>query len=199
MDVIRTAVSMLGLYDPGVAGGENVDINRIRAVNITAKIGIIAAYFHRARQGKDLPPIRKDLGEAAHFLYLINGAEPSKEAVGHTRCRLRPPRRPRHECQHLQRARHHRHAQRHVFRHHHRHRHPQRPAARRRKRRRDPDAPGNRQRGQSGRLGRERLAQKKENHGHRPSRLQNARPARPAPARWRSSFPTSSASRNGSG
>lgn len=81
MDVIRTAVSMLGLYDPGVGEEEKVDLNRIRAVNITAKIGIIAAYFHRARQGKDLPPIRKDLGEAAHFLYLINGTEPSKEAV----------------------------------------------------------------------------------------------------------------------
>ena len=81
MDVIRTAVSMLGLYDPGVAEEEKVDLNRVRAVNITAKIGVIAAYFHRARQGKDLPPIRKDLGEAAHFLYLITGAEPSKEAV----------------------------------------------------------------------------------------------------------------------
>lgn len=81
MDVIRTAVSMLGLYDPGVAEEEKVDVNRIRAVNITAKIGVIAAYFHRARQGKDLPPIRKDLGEAAHFLYLINGRDPSKEEV----------------------------------------------------------------------------------------------------------------------
>ena len=81
MDVIRTAVSMLGLYDPGVGEEEKVDANRMRAVNITAKIGVIAAYFHRARQGKDLPPIRKDLGEAAHFLYLINGEEPSKEAV----------------------------------------------------------------------------------------------------------------------
>lgn len=81
MDVIRTAVSMLGLYDPGVAEEEKVDENRIRAVNITAKIGVIAAYFHRARQGKDLPPIRKDLGEAAHFLYLINGRDPSKEEV----------------------------------------------------------------------------------------------------------------------
>ena len=81
MDVIRTAVSMLGLYDPGAGGGENVDENRMRAVNITAKIGVIAAYFHRARQGKDLPPIRKDLGEAAHFLYLMNGEEPTKEAA----------------------------------------------------------------------------------------------------------------------
>ena len=42
---------------------------------------MIAAYFHRARQGLSLPPIRTDLGEAAHFLYLLNGETPSIEAV----------------------------------------------------------------------------------------------------------------------
>ena len=42
---------------------------------------MIAAYFHRARHNKTLPPIRQDLGEAAHFLYLMNGEEPSKEAA----------------------------------------------------------------------------------------------------------------------
>jgi len=81
MDVIRTAVSMLGLYDSQLEEDVNVDKNRIRAFHITAKIGVIAAYFHRARQGKSLPPIRHDLGEAAHFLYLINGEEPSEDAV----------------------------------------------------------------------------------------------------------------------
>jgi len=81
MDVIRTAVSMLGLYDTELEEEINVDKNRLRAIHITAKIGVIAAYFHRARQGKSLPPIRTDLGEAAHFLYLINGEEPSADAT----------------------------------------------------------------------------------------------------------------------
>ena len=81
MDVIRTAVSMLGLYDPAKADDQSPEQNRLRATNITAKIGVIAAYFHRARQGKDLPPIRQDLGEAAHFLYLITGEAPSREAT----------------------------------------------------------------------------------------------------------------------
>jgi len=81
MDVIRTAVSMLGLYDPAIADDQSPEQNRLRATNITAKIGVIAAYFHRARQGKSLPPIRKDLGEAAHFLYLANDEEPSQQAV----------------------------------------------------------------------------------------------------------------------
>ncbi len=81
MDVIRTAVSMLGLYDSELEEDIHTDKNRIRAYHITAKVGVIAAYFHRARQGKSLPPIRMDLGEAAHFLYLINDEEPTAEAA----------------------------------------------------------------------------------------------------------------------
>lgn len=81
MDVIRTGVSMLGLYDRGEIGEDALDTNRRRALSITAKVGVIAAYFHRARQGQTLPPIRKDLGEAAHFLYLMSGEEPGPEAV----------------------------------------------------------------------------------------------------------------------
>jgi citrate synthase len=81
MDVMRTAISMLGLYDSDLEEDINVDRNRIRALHITAKIGIIAAYFHRARQGKPLPPVRTDLSEAAHFLYLINGEEAGPETV----------------------------------------------------------------------------------------------------------------------
>jgi citrate synthase len=82
MDVMRTAVSMLGLYDSGLSAEEGrEDADRRRALSITAKIGVIAAYFHRARQGLSLPPVRTDLGEAAHFLYLLNGTEPSAEAT----------------------------------------------------------------------------------------------------------------------
>jgi citrate synthase len=68
---------MLGLFDEQEGEAANYE----RAVAITAKIGIIAAYFHRIRQGKELPPIRMDLSEAAHFLYLINGVEPTREAT----------------------------------------------------------------------------------------------------------------------
>src|SRR3981081_4373481 len=81
MDVMRTAVSMLGLYDSGLNDEEaRESTDRRRAISITAKIGVIAAYFHRARQGLTLPPVRTDLGEAAHFLYLLNGKDPSPEA-----------------------------------------------------------------------------------------------------------------------
>jgi citrate synthase len=81
MDVIRTAVSMLGLYDPDLDKEETREVNLGRARSITAKIGVIAAYFHRARQGKPLPAVRGDLGEAAHFLYLMSGEPPTQEAA----------------------------------------------------------------------------------------------------------------------
>ncbi len=80
MDVMRTAISMLGLYDDEMKEEATREINERRARSITAKIGVIAAYFHRARQGKSLPPIRMDLTEAEHFLYLINGESQPKEA-----------------------------------------------------------------------------------------------------------------------
>jgi len=81
MDVLRTAISMLGLYDDEAdIEGEAESANQRRAISITAKIGVLAAYFHRARQGLDFPPIRKDIGEAAHFLYLLTGEPPSAEA-----------------------------------------------------------------------------------------------------------------------
>jgi citrate synthase len=81
MDVLRTGISMLGLYDDKEIGESPLDLNRTRAISITAKIGVIAAYFHRHRQGLSLPPIRTDLSEAAHFLYLMNGTEPGPEAT----------------------------------------------------------------------------------------------------------------------
>ena len=79
IDIMRTAVSMLGCYDQK---RHDIDVseNLANAIRLTSQIGVIAAYFHRARQGLELPPVRKDLSEAAHFLYLINGEVPSKEA-----------------------------------------------------------------------------------------------------------------------
>lgn len=80
MDVMRTAISMLGLYDPDMEKEATLEINLRRARSITAKMGVIAAYFHRARQDKSLPPVRYDLTEAEHFLYLICGEAQSQEA-----------------------------------------------------------------------------------------------------------------------
>jgi citrate synthase len=79
IDVMRTAVSMLGCYD---TSRHDLDVGEqmATAIKLVSQIGVIAAYFHRARQGLDLPPVRKDLSEAAHFLYLMSGEVPSPEA-----------------------------------------------------------------------------------------------------------------------
>jgi citrate synthase len=79
IDVLRTAVSMLGLHDPLLALDQSIEATRRRAISITAKVGVIIAYFHRARNGLDLPPVREDLSEAGHFLYLLDAKEPSEK------------------------------------------------------------------------------------------------------------------------
>lgn len=82
MDVLRTAVSMLGLYDKRAAIGEpNLEKDAEIALSIVAKTPVIVAAFHRFRQGLELPPIREDLSEAAHFLYLVNGEAPTEHAT----------------------------------------------------------------------------------------------------------------------
>jgi citrate synthase len=79
IDVLRTSVSMLGLHDLMLTLDESLEATRRRAISITAKVGVIIAYFHRARNGLDLPPVRQDLSEAGHFLYLLDGQEPSEK------------------------------------------------------------------------------------------------------------------------
>jgi citrate synthase len=79
IDVLRTAVSMLGLHDELLTLDQSLEATRRRAISITAKVGVIIAYFHRARNGLELLPVREDLNEAGHFLYLLDGQEPSKK------------------------------------------------------------------------------------------------------------------------
>ncbi len=82
MDVLRTGVSMLGIFDKRAAVGEpNHEVNREVALSIVAQTPVIVAYYHRARQGLELLPVRTDLSEAAHFLYLLTGEEPCAAAV----------------------------------------------------------------------------------------------------------------------
>jgi citrate synthase len=78
MDAIRTAVSALGCFDPQ-RDDHSYDDERRKAMQLIARIPIITAYFHRIRQGKEVLPPKPELGEAANFLYLIDGEEPSAE------------------------------------------------------------------------------------------------------------------------
>jgi citrate synthase len=80
MDVLRTGVSMLGLYDKRATIGEP-DLVRIEEVGLSlvAKVPVIVAAFHRFRQGLELLPAREDLSEAGNFIWQATGRTPTEK------------------------------------------------------------------------------------------------------------------------
>lgn len=78
MSVLRTAVSVAGLYD-AQAEEHSPDANRSNSVRLIARMGSIVAAFHRLRQGLEPVAARADLGHAANFLYQLNGRLPSEQ------------------------------------------------------------------------------------------------------------------------
>jgi citrate synthase len=81
MAVLRTAVSLLSLYDPD-ADDNSPEANIHKAFRLTASMGTLAAAWGRIRHGE--PPIapRADLGLAANFLVMLTGEEQSPDKVG---------------------------------------------------------------------------------------------------------------------
>jgi citrate synthase len=94
IDVLRTAVSMLGLHDLMLTLDESLEATRRRAISITAKVGVIIAYFHRARNGLDLPPVRP-------FSLFVGCPRAIRKEDGDAGRRLRVACRTWHECFHL--------------------------------------------------------------------------------------------------
>ena len=78
MRAIRTLVSALACYEPP-EGQDSMEVQAKRAIKLIAQVPVITAYFHLARQGKPLPDSDPSLGEAANFLYLIDGEKPIEE------------------------------------------------------------------------------------------------------------------------
>jgi len=75
MAALRTAISMLGLYD------EEADVmeetaNKRKAVRLQAKVATVVAAFSRIRQGKDPVSPKKDVSFAENFLYMLNNKDP---------------------------------------------------------------------------------------------------------------------------
>jgi 2-methylcitrate synthase len=75
MEVLRTAISSLGHYDPD-SGNTAHDASLRKAMRLTARIGSIITAHERLRQG--LEPIKPQAGEsiAYNFLYTLNGKKP---------------------------------------------------------------------------------------------------------------------------
>jgi len=75
MDVLRTAVSMLGLYDPEAAD-MSAEANQRKAVRLMSKTASIVTTFDRLRGGKAIVAGDPKLGFAANFLYTLTGRRP---------------------------------------------------------------------------------------------------------------------------
>jgi len=78
MDVLRTAVSSLDLYDPAGQGTDRKSAVGA-AVRITGQIGTIAAAWDRIRNGKEVVTPDKSLSIAENFLYMLRGEKPDAE------------------------------------------------------------------------------------------------------------------------
>lgn len=80
MDVVRTAVSLLSIYDPDV-GDNTRSANLRKAERLLAQIPLIIAQFYRHGKGLAAAPPRPDLGFAANLLAMLQGAPPTPFAV----------------------------------------------------------------------------------------------------------------------
>src|SRR6266567_1652178 len=79
MDVLRTAVSALGLYDPEEKNNGHA-ANIGKAIRLTSQIAMIVAAYDRLRKGKSVVEPDRSLSHAANFLLMLNGQAPSKIA-----------------------------------------------------------------------------------------------------------------------
>jgi 2-methylcitrate synthase len=84
MDVVRTAVSVIGAQDdtvPGMASAADAEANLQRAAGLFARIPAIVAYDQRRRRGEDLVEPRDDLSYSANFLHMTFGEVPEAVVV----------------------------------------------------------------------------------------------------------------------
>jgi citrate synthase len=80
MDMLRTVVSALGLYDPD--GADNsIEANTRKAVRLTARFPMIVTTFQRVRSGQQPVQPRADLSIAGNFLYTLTGEPPDEIAT----------------------------------------------------------------------------------------------------------------------
>ncbi len=82
MDVLRTAVSMLSLFDP-LARDMSPEANARKAAQLMAQTSTIVSAYDRLRAGKEIIATDPSLSFAANFLYTLTGKRPD-EVMEHT-------------------------------------------------------------------------------------------------------------------
>jgi len=80
MDVLRTAVSALGVVDSHVTDMSR-DAQMEKAMTLTASVPSILAAYHRISQGLEPLPPDPQLNTAANFLHMFTGDTPDANAV----------------------------------------------------------------------------------------------------------------------
>src|SRR5712671_5156446 len=68
MDVLRTAVSMLSLYDP-LARDMSPEANKTKAIKLMSQTSTIVTTFDRLRKGQEVVSPNPNYGMAWNFLY----------------------------------------------------------------------------------------------------------------------------------
>ncbi len=82
MDVLRTAVSMLSLFDP-IAKDSSIEANIKKAEKLMAQTATIVTTFDRLRNGKEVIEGDPSLSLAGNFLYTLTGKKPD-DVMEHT-------------------------------------------------------------------------------------------------------------------
>ena len=80
MEVLRTAVSALGAFDPEV-GDNSAEAVLRKGIRLTSQVPMIVAAHEHIRNGRT--PLSPDpaLGHAANFLYMLKGEPPSADTA----------------------------------------------------------------------------------------------------------------------
>jgi citrate synthase len=80
MQVLRTAVSLLSIYDADEADSSH-DANVRKSFRLTAQIPMIVATFDRIRKSKPVIEPDHKLSHAGNFLWMLTGERPSETAT----------------------------------------------------------------------------------------------------------------------
>lgn len=80
MDVLRTAVSALGAFDPQ-STDNSVAATREKGIRLASQVPMIVAAHQAIRKGQPVPEPDPALPHAANVLWMITGRKPSAEAA----------------------------------------------------------------------------------------------------------------------
>lgn len=79
MEVLRTAVSLMGIADPE-DGDSSHEANVRKSFRLTSQIAMVVAIFDRLRRRKPIVEADHSLSHAANFLWMLTGEKPIAQA-----------------------------------------------------------------------------------------------------------------------